>query len=61
MNHLGNAVAAELDFSSGNVAGSGYHSDPSGNISGGSGPTVASTYGINPMGINYCLWILHGL
>ena len=50
MDYLGNAVAAELDFSSGNVAGSGYHSDPSGNISGSSGPTVASTYGINPNG-----------
>ena len=49
MDHLGNAVAAELDFSSGNVTGSGYHSDPSGaNYS--RGPTVASTYGINPNG-----------
>ncbi len=50
MNHLGNTVAAELDFSSGNVTGSGYHSNPLGVIHGSSMPTVASTYAINTNG-----------
>ena len=50
MNHLGNTVAAELDFSSGTVSGSGYHSNPSSFTVGSSSPTVAATYTVNVNG-----------
>ena len=50
MNSSGSVVAAELDFSSGNVSGRGFHSNPTAAISGSSMPTMSTTYSINPNG-----------
>ena len=50
MSSFGNAAAAELDFSNGAVSGSGFHSNPSGVVTGSSSPTVSATYAVNTIG-----------